>query len=61
MKLWMGAPANGHPIRVMALRSAYMTLELMTSFLKGLCCFASESMMYKHPRHVGEKGGVRDF
>lgn len=40
MKLWMGAAANGHLIRVMALRSAYMTLEFLTSFLKRLCHLA---------------------
>lgn len=36
MKLCMGAPANGHPIRIMALGSAYMTLEFMTRFFEGV-------------------------
>lgn len=40
-KLQRGVAADGHPGRVMALRSAYMTLEVMTGFLKGSCCLES--------------------
>lgn len=41
MMLWMRALANGHPIRVLTLGNVYMTLEFLTSFLKGLCHLVS--------------------